>query len=314
MLLHFAYQPSECGRWLVATCTDQAGHASDVKVWVLAENGEEEDPIRARTSEIVQYIWEFIIGFARKADIEWRVIVTRIGCLEEAELQGSSLITNLILLAKLSVAWHGHVHSFFSEQNPKSYSLAEMHISLLSVQTSVPWFFMPTSFKESPQISNASNMKNMVYMDITSTTYFLDLIPGLHAGLFEPILQVSSPTAEDEITPSPLPPLSVGPVPALLTTALVRIPQAFPTSPTSPSTTLVHLLHNMASPDSCMHKPLPDHFKDIINSFYDLQVLASARWGEIGNRLGLPIHIAVLGTVMKRLPTFSEPSVATSPS
>jgi len=186
-----------------------------------------------------------------------------------------------------------------------------MHISLLSVQTNVPWFFMPTSFKKTvPQISTPGvTQKDMGYMDISSMSYSLDLLPGLHADLSEPS---SRATTQPVDVSSPVHPLSIGPVPAILTKALVHIPQSFSTIPASPSTTLVHLLHTMASGKSSMPKLLSDHFKDIVDSFHDLEVLASARWGEVGKRLGLPIHIAALDTIMRRLPTFCEPSASSA--
>lgn len=86
MLLQFAYQVSECGQWLVVAGVDQVGSATDVKVWVLGENDEDEDPRHLK--EMVGNVWTFVVDFAKKADVEWRIIIAKRGVMDSAELQG----------------------------------------------------------------------------------------------------------------------------------------------------------------------------------------------------------------------------------
>lgn len=96
MLFHFAYRLSACERWLAVTCVDQAGHATNVKVWALGDIGEGSEYNRA--TNIVQRLWSFIIECARMADIEWRIIISKVGDMEEVELQGTSKIHLRLML------------------------------------------------------------------------------------------------------------------------------------------------------------------------------------------------------------------------
>jgi mediator of RNA polymerase II transcription subunit 13 len=89
MLLHFAYQLSDCSQWLVATSIDQAGHDNAVRVWAMGDNSDEEQSSRA--TEIAQRLWAFITEIAKKADIEWRIVLARVGVMEDVELRGALL-------------------------------------------------------------------------------------------------------------------------------------------------------------------------------------------------------------------------------
>jgi mediator of RNA polymerase II transcription subunit 13 len=69
----------------VATCVDQVGQATNVKVWALGEDTEDSE---SRPLEIIQHVWTFVVDFAGKADIEWRIVITRVGTMGDVELQG----------------------------------------------------------------------------------------------------------------------------------------------------------------------------------------------------------------------------------
>jgi mediator of RNA polymerase II transcription subunit 13, fungi type len=103
-ILHFAYQISDCGRWLMVTCVDQVGHTTDVKVWALEDRVEDGD-YDSRV-EIIRHIWTFVIEVAKKADIEWRIVICRIGAMGELELRGM-LLKLYRILEYLLLPQHG---------------------------------------------------------------------------------------------------------------------------------------------------------------------------------------------------------------
>ena len=104
MMLQVAYQVSRCGKWIVATCTDQLGEAHDIRVWAVTNEEVDEDVVMSpggvAIRNTIRDIWEFVSEFARKADIEWRVVVTKVGVMDDGELNGkSSLIASLVRLS-----------------------------------------------------------------------------------------------------------------------------------------------------------------------------------------------------------------------
>jgi mediator of RNA polymerase II transcription subunit 13, fungi type len=99
LFIQIAYQFSKCGKWVVAVCCDQRGEAHDVRVW--ANINEEEDGDGDGNGEVaivppnpiktlVNNVWDFAMDFASKANIEWRVVVSRLGMMEKEELDGKS--------------------------------------------------------------------------------------------------------------------------------------------------------------------------------------------------------------------------------
>lgn len=75
--LHVGYRFSSCGKWLLASCTDQRGESHDVGCWLTQEEAE--------SSATVQ-IWNFATQFARKANVEWRFVITKLGVMSASEL------------------------------------------------------------------------------------------------------------------------------------------------------------------------------------------------------------------------------------
>lgn len=81
-MLHVGYRTSECGKWLFAACIDQRGEAHDLKAWLIAEDSPEHF--------IVTSVWNFIMNVATKANLEWRVVISRLGVIGVAETDGKS--------------------------------------------------------------------------------------------------------------------------------------------------------------------------------------------------------------------------------
>lgn len=80
-LLHVGYRASPCGKWTLASCVDQRGEAHNLGVWLTQSDSTD--------IQIVTQIWDWAIKFARKANVEWRIIFAKLGPMEENELDGT---------------------------------------------------------------------------------------------------------------------------------------------------------------------------------------------------------------------------------
>lgn len=81
--LHVGYKFSACGNWLLAACVDQRGESYDLGSWLNQDEVE--------TSAILQ-VWNFALQAARRTNIEWRLVITKLGLMSPAELDGSSFL------------------------------------------------------------------------------------------------------------------------------------------------------------------------------------------------------------------------------
>jgi mediator of RNA polymerase II transcription subunit 13 len=79
MFLHVGYRFSTCGKWLLAACVDQRGENYDLGTWLIHDEIE--------TSAVVQ-VWSFALQFAKKANVEWRIVIAKLGPMTASELEG----------------------------------------------------------------------------------------------------------------------------------------------------------------------------------------------------------------------------------
>ncbi len=79
-LLHVGYQVSSCGKWLLACCVDQRGEAHDLAVWLL--------PSESPETLIAQHLWAFAVNFAKRASVEWRIVMAKLGLMDAREVEG----------------------------------------------------------------------------------------------------------------------------------------------------------------------------------------------------------------------------------
>ena len=79
-LLHVSYQVSPCGKWIMAACVDQRGESHELGLWLTQSESVE--------TQFVNQVWEFALKFARKANVEWRIVIAKQGTMGEAELEG----------------------------------------------------------------------------------------------------------------------------------------------------------------------------------------------------------------------------------
>ncbi len=81
-LLHVGYRLSSCGKWAFACCVDQRGEAHDLAVWLL--------PNESPEAFIAQHLWTFVVGVAKRASVEWRIVIAKLGTMDTRELEGMS--------------------------------------------------------------------------------------------------------------------------------------------------------------------------------------------------------------------------------
>ena len=88
-LLHVAYHLTACGKWILASCVDQRGEAYDLRVWLTQSPGTSDgEPEVSDEEYAVQKVWDFAMQFAKKANVEWRVVFARLGVMGEREMNG----------------------------------------------------------------------------------------------------------------------------------------------------------------------------------------------------------------------------------
>lgn len=84
-ILHIGYCLSPCGRWLLAACIDQRGEMHELKTWLVKGDGAE--------GFAVNNVWAFAVNIAARANVEWRIVITKLGHMNETEIEGMSTFT-----------------------------------------------------------------------------------------------------------------------------------------------------------------------------------------------------------------------------
>jgi mediator of RNA polymerase II transcription subunit 13, fungi type len=79
-LLHVGYQFSSCGKWLFACCVDQRGEAHDLTVCLL--------PSESPETFTAQHLWTFAVNVAKRASVEWRIVIAKLGPMDIREFEG----------------------------------------------------------------------------------------------------------------------------------------------------------------------------------------------------------------------------------
>ncbi|RPD62123.1 hypothetical protein L226DRAFT_463453 [Lentinus tigrinus ALCF2SS1-7] len=157
MLLHVGYQVSACGRWIMAACIDAEGEAHEIKTWLTPEDNVE--------VFVATEVWRFGHEFARRANIEWRIVISKLGLMSHSELD----------------AWVSHLESAVTT----STDIPPVHVTLLAVDDENPWTFLSSPETSSvnilkrtasptPQASTSKSRGNhTTFADAAYRTYFL---------------------------------------------------------------------------------------------------------------------------------------------
>src|SRR6266851_5942764 len=219
-LLHVGYQLSSCGKWLLACCVDQRGEAHDVTVWLL--------PSDLPETFIAQHLWTFAVNVAKRASVEWRIIIAELGPMDGRELEGLSLLhdQSKVVTDFISLAWQ------LDRSAPACREIPMVHVNLMCVELDRTWTSVephggakrPTSENRTSKASSSNNFM----IDSTSTTYHL----SHSAQMDHHLLPTSSPAGDFESAQPYIPdgccPNSTTPhercARPLCSTTLVRVP------------------------------------------------------------------------------------------
>ncbi|KAF7350887.1 Mediator of RNA polymerase II transcription subunit 13 [Mycena sanguinolenta] len=339
--LHVGYRFSECGKWILCACVDQRGEAHDLAVWLTQTqapnpDGEEGD-VETFTHEeyAVRKVWDFACKFAKRANVAWRIVFSKLGSITIPELE----------------AWT----SFSTKAVPACTALPHVHVTLLSVEPDAPWTFLPPpdgqpKVAPSPALAAAAGTSKLhpslpqkplarvpssssaktpsLFIDVSSTTYALYpkrnlsiSLPPTPADLglslsFVPESGSSSPTSAthppDQVDiASPLSNISVAssvpeyphplPIQPLSATLLVRVPA--PSIASTPSVLHVNLLAAFPR-DHAAGADVAKLHAEITQSYHELAVLSAARWKltQMGSADPiLPFHLAAIDAMRAAL-------------
>ncbi|KZT13177.1 uncharacterized protein LAESUDRAFT_719502 [Laetiporus sulphureus 93-53] len=299
-MLHAAYTLTPCGRWLVAACVDERGEESAVEAWLVPEESVE--------AFVVNQVWSFARSFAARANVEWKLVVARMGVIGMNEVD----------------AWIDHLENVVST----SADIPALHVTLLTVDYEQPWSFLapsrgPLTKSKSPPGSVSARLSprtqsGAVMIDTSSTTYAL--FPSTAA---DPTLCLSSHSASSAgVLNRGAADLSFVPdcegdellqrhvyarVPSM--SSLIHVPAR--TDHTTISMVNVYQLHIACSPKSSFRRPShasvesqkedgetttgeeEQTLRDVMHNFHALATLARARWGSRDCH-GLPLHLVAL--------------------
>ncbi|KAL0949105.1 hypothetical protein HGRIS_009194 [Hohenbuehelia grisea] len=314
-LLHVGYQVSSCGRWILAACTDERGESQEVGLWMTqtqlpaqseepsaADNEGDSSSAVSETSpetHVVSKVWQFAMQCAAKADIEWRVIITRLGIMEVLELD----------------AWTSHLSS--AVESPAV--AASLNVSLWSADASTPWKVIPRRAVASPKRSRPesraasfssskhSSLPPSLFIDAAaSTCAFFPRHPPIPLTALptfsEPALVLEPPSETGATSSSSLRDRATLPLLPLASSVLLRVPADGGVS--SLSTLHIHLLYSgcvgMEPPASSPEEEerRSELLKDVTKNFYALSVLACSRTSLSSVGAGtlslLPSHLAAV--------------------
>ncbi|KAF5351402.1 hypothetical protein D9757_012635 [Collybiopsis confluens] len=316
-LLHVGYQLSSCGRWILAACIDQRGEAHDIGVWstqpYLSVDNKNEDATLDTTPVsdemyMVGKVWDFGIQFAEKASVEWRIVFTKLGTVGSAELN----------------AWMAHFSTAL-------YSIAKnartpVHASLLSVEHSTPWMFLPPtsqsalpsskgpSLSRSTSGSNKTSTKSQIFIDTSMTAYNIfhkALIPTTPPPTLQDVglasdFVINSATLIDHDDHSLADGQSVLP---LSSSALLQTPPSSSHSLARHQMINIHLLY-AAKSEGCSYPTITagaadspqSLLRDITDSFYSLAVLSNVKSTAVDGKTSLlPFHLSAVKTMRNAL-------------
>ncbi|KAI0329947.1 hypothetical protein GY45DRAFT_1251784 [Cubamyces sp. BRFM 1775] len=305
MLLHVGYQISSCGRWILAACVDAEGEAHELRAWLTPDDGVE--------AFLVGQVWSFVREFSRRANIEWRIIISKLGMMPHIEID----------------AWVSYLEATVS----MSSEVPPVHVSLLAVDNDHSFTFIAPSdsnslgiIKRNPNSTTAPKVSSRT----SSHATFSDASYATYSLASPPTLSMYPTYTADRSTNCILSGLVPGScdlphVPDLDDdTEANRSSQQAPTGDslrvpcwttvicapsaadhTSITTMRIYQLHVTRSLRSTYEIPSrktsvvdtstvhTEHMDDIIHSFHDLSVLARARW-KLRAHPALPFHLAAL--------------------
>ncbi|KAG8906143.1 hypothetical protein FRB99_007533 [Tulasnella sp. 403] len=301
-LLHIAYQLSSAKDWLFISGIDERGEAHQMKVWFMGVS-ESEDEVY---DKVVRRVMEFAMEFAAKANVEWNVVVARLGAMVESEL----------------IAWEKCLHrDVLSQDTP-------MHVTIACVEHNASLAVIPSNGNKSTPSSVAGMgvVQKGPFQDMSMSSYVL--VPNHRIPLVPPnALWIGPDTLSTQYDPDTLvstsslygstpPPPQIGLLP--LASAYIFHASSsgdYTVSPTpgsdhySASTTSIqlHVLRTGGSLTSSFRKSLPLLVHEISKNYCSLAVLARERWGILTYG-SIPFHLAAVDIMRGVLAYAREPA------
>ncbi|KAL1747757.1 mediator complex subunit 13 C-terminal-domain-containing protein [Schizophyllum fasciatum] len=290
-LLHVGYQISSSGKWVLCACVDEHGEGWDTRVWLADGDDDADESPGAMEARLVARVWEFTTQFARRAAIDWRLAIARLGVMPHREME----------------AW-----TRLLETPP---DISPSCTALFCVQHDAPWVFAALSKPStnlrtpSPRAGAAPGKlaANQVYVDASSAVFSVDVYAGRLPICIPRDAQVRSSAVGERTTDKEQEPsdgdvrdqddeeseeLDTCALLPLRTTALVRTTTAGITA------MHVHFMHvrwatvdEAASDTSAQDKGI---LADVTSSYHRLAVLATTRWRRHTVNPLLPLHLATV--------------------
>ncbi|KAH0839535.1 mediator complex subunit 13 C-terminal-domain-containing protein [Lanmaoa asiatica] len=271
--LHVGYTFSACGKWLLAACIDQRGESYDLGSWLTRDEVE--------ASAIVQ-VWNFALQTARRTNIEWRLVISKLGLMSPTELD----------------AWVHHLSAVLSLYR----DLAPFHVTILSVDQSISWSLkhpcQPSTGQQTPsrRAAGKDSSSKSLYVDVTTATTYA-VYPATRIPLSSP---PAYPWLDCSFVPDDEGAASTEttcPILPVRSTILLYVP--FKRAGPSCSTLHIHFLHSCKSPGSSLLIPDDVTYQEITRNYYELAVLASLQ-GPFGYPI-LPLHLSALESMQDAL-------------
>lgn len=287
--LHVGYRFSACGKWLLAACVDQRGESCDLGSWLTRDEVE--------TSAVLQ-VWSFALQAARRTNIEWRLVISKLGPMSPAELDGTFFVNFPKYFLTCLLAWIHHLSAVLSLCR----DLAPFHVTILSIDQSISWSLaqscQPSTGQQTPsrRAAGKDSSSKSLYVDVTTATTYA-VYPAIRIPLSSPPAYPwanCSFIPDDEgatITETTCPILPVR------STILLYVP--IRRAGSSCPTLHIHFLYSCKSPGSSLLIPEDVAYQEITRNYYELAVLASLR-GPFGYPL-LPLHLSALESMQDAL-------------
>ncbi|KAG5650092.1 hypothetical protein H0H81_000801, partial [Sphagnurus paluster] len=266
--LHVGYQVTPCGKWILAACIDQRGEAHELGVWLTQSPDECDTDEVSQELYLVKKIWDFTVSFARRANVEWRVTISRLGIVAESELDEAESPWTICS----------------SRSKPKTPTKAQNLTR--SASTTSKSHHPQNIFTDISTIIYATSPYNTLPQSHPPT--FADL--GLTLSLIPEPLSSSCTPEPQPSSLSPIYPHPLGLLPRS-TTTLVCLPAS--PSPVDITMMHIHLLFTMRPTPHAVPEDIPSLHSAITQNFHELAVLAN-----IQSRLGvspmLPYHLGAV--------------------
>lgn len=90
--LHIGYSITPSRKWITAACIDERGTMHQTRVWLTPDD--------FQYGHVVSQVWEFAIDIAQKANVEWRLVIAKLGSMDQTELDGKCLLFCLMLISE----------------------------------------------------------------------------------------------------------------------------------------------------------------------------------------------------------------------